>query len=148
MLSHLDIIEVHAPAHAWSNYIYQPTISYCMHMSTGCLDFDFSRIGESVKHYMHADFVKTVMDRKKNISINPQNIVNHYQLAETFSLLYFTQWCMLVLYHPFFPYCKVVSIHATIGISLLVMPTSLTVLPEAHFVHVKGEANWTLFLSF
>jgi len=51
-------------------------------------------------------------------------------------------------YHPFFPYCKVISIHATIGISLLVMPTSLTVLPEAHFVHVKGEANWALFLSF
>jgi len=48
----------------------------------------------------------------------------------------------------FFPYCKVISIHATIGISLLVMPTSLTVLPEAHFVHVKGEANWALFLSF
>ena len=48
----------------------------------------------------------------------------------------------------FFPYCKVVSIHVTIVISLLVMPTSLTVLPEAHFVHVKGEANWALFLSF
>jgi hypothetical protein len=48
-------------------------------------------------------------------------------------------------YHPF-SYCKVMSINATIGISLLVMPTNLTMLSEAHFVHVKDEANWVFFL--